>query len=212
MPLDSSLVTLVRPVRSSCFLRGPPPPRLACRYPLTVRPSHSMSAPNYDCLPSSTPPSYLRLPSLILPRGPTLPPLPGLSFVGPPPPLSASATSVFFPLQAPQSPSYQTYSPAPPSTLITLPPPRTPSSLPVAFPSCSVAAAFPSDPLRVPRTSVVQACKPCQKAHGTCSVQRPCKRCISRDMQDDCVDEVKLPFHFRLVVTHLARFAATKAA
>lgn len=38
-----------------------------------------------------------------------------------------------------------------------------------------------------PRSNNVSfACKPCRKAHLSCDMQRPCKRCVRRDKEDLC--------------------------
>eukprot|EP01129_Flabellula_baltica_P010550 TRINITY_DN4474_c0_g1_i1.p2 TRINITY_DN4474_c0_g1~~TRINITY_DN4474_c0_g1_i1.p2 ORF type:complete len:142 (-),score=22.46 TRINITY_DN4474_c0_g1_i1:586-1011(-) len=36
------------------------------------------------------------------------------------------------------------------------------------------------------RNKVKSACKPCRKAHAKCSEYRPCERCISQGIEDQC--------------------------
>lgn len=38
------------------------------------------------------------------------------------------------------------------------------------------------------RANVSSACGPCKKAHLACDVARPCKRCVTMNKEDQCVD------------------------
>ncbi|KAL1596891.1 Transcriptional regulator of nonfermentable carbon utilization [Nothophoma quercina] len=47
------------------------------------------------------------------------------------------------------------------------------------------------DPLRPRRKKARRACFACQRAHLTCGDERPCLRCIKRNLQDHCMDGVR---------------------
>ncbi|KAJ9634775.1 Transcriptional regulator of nonfermentable carbon utilization [Coniosporium tulheliwenetii] len=47
------------------------------------------------------------------------------------------------------------------------------------------------DPLRPRKKKARRACFACQRAHLTCSDERPCQRCIKRGLQDACADGVR---------------------
>ncbi|KAG7006365.1 riboflavin kinase [Physcia stellaris] len=52
-------------------------------------------------------------------------------------------------------------------------------------------AANAKDPLRPRRKKARRACFACQRAHLTCGDERPCQRCIKRNLQDACHDGVR---------------------
>ncbi|KAF2870427.1 hypothetical protein BDV95DRAFT_608425 [Massariosphaeria phaeospora] len=47
------------------------------------------------------------------------------------------------------------------------------------------------DPLRPRRKKARRACLACQRAHLTCDDERPCGRCLKRNLQDTCMDGVR---------------------
>ncbi|KAF2027153.1 transcription activator of gluconeogenesis [Setomelanomma holmii] len=47
------------------------------------------------------------------------------------------------------------------------------------------------DPLRPRRKKARRACFACQRAHLTCGDERPCNRCIKRNLADHCMDGVR---------------------
>ncbi|TGZ78446.1 hypothetical protein EX30DRAFT_373812 [Ascodesmis nigricans] len=47
------------------------------------------------------------------------------------------------------------------------------------------------DPARPRRRKARRACFACQRAHLTCGDERPCQRCIKRNLQDSCQDGVR---------------------
>ncbi|KFY34465.1 hypothetical protein V495_08152, partial [Pseudogymnoascus sp. VKM F-4514 (FW-929)] len=49
----------------------------------------------------------------------------------------------------------------------------------------------PKDPLRPRRKKARRACFACQRAHLTCGDERPCQRCIKRNLADACQDGVR---------------------
>ncbi|KAL2017166.1 hypothetical protein VTK56DRAFT_2535 [Thermocarpiscus australiensis] len=49
----------------------------------------------------------------------------------------------------------------------------------------------PKDPLRPRRKKARRACFACQRAHLTCGDERPCQRCIKRNLMDSCRDGVR---------------------
>ncbi|KAF2279075.1 uncharacterized protein EI97DRAFT_226677 [Westerdykella ornata] len=53
------------------------------------------------------------------------------------------------------------------------------------------SAANAKDPFRPRRKKARRACLACQRAHLTCSDERPCGRCIDRGLSDTCVDGVR---------------------
>ncbi|KAF1998483.1 hypothetical protein P154DRAFT_439054 [Amniculicola lignicola CBS 123094] len=55
----------------------------------------------------------------------------------------------------------------------------------------SHAASHAKDPTRPRRKKAKRACFACQRAHLTCSDQRPCGRCVKRGLADHCMDGVR---------------------
>lgn len=47
------------------------------------------------------------------------------------------------------------------------------------------------DPLRPRRKKARRACFACQRAHLTCGDERPCTRCVKRNLADNCMDGVR---------------------
>lgn len=47
------------------------------------------------------------------------------------------------------------------------------------------------DPLRPRRKKARRACFACQRAHLTCGDERPCLRCVKRNLADNCMDGVR---------------------
>ncbi|KAF2641110.1 hypothetical protein P280DRAFT_489563 [Massarina eburnea CBS 473.64] len=52
-------------------------------------------------------------------------------------------------------------------------------------------ASNAKDPSRPRRKKARRACFSCQRAHLTCGDERPCLRCIKRNLQDSCMDGVR---------------------
>ncbi|OAK96744.1 transcription activator of gluconeogenesis [Phaeosphaeriaceae sp. SRC1lsM3a] len=53
------------------------------------------------------------------------------------------------------------------------------------------SASNSKDPLRPRRKKARRACFACQRAHLTCGDERPCSRCVKRNLQDTCMDGVR---------------------
>ncbi|KAF2193998.1 hypothetical protein K469DRAFT_189273 [Zopfia rhizophila CBS 207.26] len=52
-------------------------------------------------------------------------------------------------------------------------------------------ASNAKDPLRPRRKKARRACFACQRAHLTCGDERPCHRCIKRNLQEHCMDGIR---------------------
>ncbi|KAF1953760.1 transcription activator of gluconeogenesis [Byssothecium circinans] len=52
-------------------------------------------------------------------------------------------------------------------------------------------ASNAKDPARPRRKKARRACFSCQRAHLTCGDERPCLRCIKRNLQDTCMDGIR---------------------
>ncbi|GAA5866791.1 hypothetical protein JCM3774_001802 [Rhodotorula dairenensis] len=68
------------------------------------------------------------------------------------------------------------------------PPPPPPSSAAAAAPTAPTASAPAPPPRKKRRNKVDSACRFCRKSHMQCSGERPCARCIKREIAHLCTD------------------------